>query len=178
MANAMIKSLPTNVFRNCSRMEELYLQRNNFTNFSVHISHMINLKRLDLSFNQITCLSDSAQNDIQSISNHTYIVIDLSGNDLRCSCDCLRFYTWFAQMMKHNKNISFNNLDQYECTTSVGAVLKLNHLKQDLPDLYYSCTTRDLIYVAFIMTAFALFAITTGTFTFRFWFALEFCWYR
>ena len=81
-----------------SKLKELDLSFNGLHNFPDVMQNMTGLRKVNLSNNDIGCLSVStiiALNKIQTqIPEPENIEVDLSGNLLSCSCECFDFFRW------------------------------------------------------------------------------------
>ena len=84
-------------FENQTNLEELFLSNMRMHNFTVEMGHMTKLKYLDMSSNNIKCLSHNTTEELKSLkSKSTEIIeVNLQNNPLQCSCDCYSFYEWY-----------------------------------------------------------------------------------
>ena len=78
-----------------NKLKEVDLSSNGFHNFSVGLQNMTGLRKLNLSNNNIGCLSLSTILQLNKLQNLKHkpekIEVDLSGNLLSCSCECFDF---------------------------------------------------------------------------------------
>ena len=115
--NVIDKNLLLNSFEKQHLLEELHLSKMGLKNLTFKISHMNRLKYLDVSFNNLQCLSREAMIELSNLSstqrhryNKTILRINLDHNPLKCNCQCFPFLKW----LKATK-ISFEQ-DNVTCT--------------------------------------------------------------
>ena len=90
-SNKLMADKKLTVLQTLLRIEELHLSSNKFQNFSLDLKNFTKLKKLNLSFNNIRCLSKSMMSQLNKLQKlkqrHLPIEIDLSGNLLTCKCE-------------------------------------------------------------------------------------------
>ena len=71
------------------------------SNFTVNVHHMDKLKYLDISGNNMRCLSKQAMKELTNLSSSqrtkfdkTILHINLSRNPIQCNCQCYTFLKW------------------------------------------------------------------------------------
>ena len=99
------------------RLQRLDLPKNELQDitFNLHFVHrLFELQKLDLSGNKMKLLSANTMRDLDSVGNG-HLAIDLSQNNLLCSCDYIAFPKWIQHHI-HKKSISFEHLPTYICT--------------------------------------------------------------
>ena len=84
-------------FENQTNLEELLLSNMRMYNFTVEIGHMTKLRYLDISSNNIKCLSQNTSKELKSLKSNSIRVlqVNLQNNPLQCSCDCYSFLKWY-----------------------------------------------------------------------------------
>ena len=101
------------------KLKELDLSFNGFQDFSVVLQNMTELRRLNLSNNNIGCLSLSTTLDLNKLQHlkpkTEKIEVDLSGNLLSCSCECLDFFQWMMRT-----EVTLTDMDNYQCKFNDG----------------------------------------------------------
>ena len=114
------------------------LSDNGVHNFSLVLENMTGLSRLILSNNKIRCLSMSTTlqlNKVQKFrTNFNAIEIDLSGNVLSCSCECLDFFQWMM-----GTHLILTNWQTYECAFNDGTIKSLDRLQSIVAALESQC---------------------------------------
>ena len=117
-----------------NRLEKLDLSSNGFHSFSIDLSNMTNLQKLDLSNNNIQCLSKSTIRQLNQIKKSSSVQVDLSGNTLSCTCECLHFFLWMPK-----SGLNFLRNKTYECTFKDRKVVPLNRLSFIVTELESQC---------------------------------------
>ena len=99
--NMINNNLLFDSFENQNLLEELYISKMGFKNLLIKISHMNRLKYLDISFNNLQCLSEEALMELSNLSsiqrkkeNETSLKINFDNNPLQCNCQCYPFLKW------------------------------------------------------------------------------------
>ena len=107
-----IKSLPPSTFENLHKLEYLNLSKNALLLVIFKISHMRNLKLLDLSENLISKFNVELQNDIDGVKSYSpNFTIHMLGNPVQCSCETRSFLRWM-----YNRRSMFERFDNHTCT--------------------------------------------------------------
>ena len=106
-----IRSVTKRLFHHCSNLEHVDLHGNQLTGITFDFRHMIHLRLLNLSNNQIRSLTDENINDLDIISRHGNITIDMTRNRLLCDCSTLKFLKWMQSNLK-----IFRHHKMYICT--------------------------------------------------------------
>ena len=99
--NMINNNLLFDSFEKQNLLEELYISKMGLENFTIKINHMKRLKYLDISFNNLQCLSKEALMEFCNLSsiqrkreNETFLVVNLNNNPLQCNCECYPFLKW------------------------------------------------------------------------------------
>ena len=146
-----------------TRLKKLDLSSNGFHNFSLDLSNMTNLQKLDLSNNNIECLSKSTivqLNQIRKAGNH--LQIDLSGNVLSCTCECLHFFLWMPQ-----SGLDFLSNKTYECAFKDSRKVPLNRLSIVIAELESQCYGTDWLQWCISIEIFSYTLITVLSLLYR-----------
>ena len=146
--NFMEDNLPPDMLLNQTRLQSLHLSQMSLTNVTLNMRHMKDLNVLDLSYNKIRCLDISTLRDINSIIHFTppqsnvlrTFEINLSDNNLHCSCSCLEFYVWIRKVRHY---ITFIDIGSYQCTFDNGQRIYLRKLNLILDILHSQCVLVD-----------------------------------
>ena len=84
-------------FKNLISLQYLDISQNRLQQINFSISHMANLKTLDLQKNQIQSLSRETRREIEKISEgREPPLVNLSFNPISCDCENLEFLEWFT----------------------------------------------------------------------------------
>ena len=183
--NSMKYDLPPHVLVNQTKLQSLHLSDMLLSNLTLGMSHMIDLKFLDLSLNKIQCFYTSAMRDINTIIHYTPLrrnasrtmEINLSDNTLRCSCSCLEFYQWIRNVHPY---ITFTYMESYQCIFDNGWNISLSNLNVIINILHSQCISKDwslLIRTSTVMLFLYSF-ILTATMLFRFRHTLRYIWLK
>ena len=93
--------LPNNTFARNTYINELRMAGNDFQQIALNISHIGDLRRLDLRGNRIKYLDESSQRLLEILfqnqqdKNHTFEIL-LEGNPFSCECQYYNFLQWFV----------------------------------------------------------------------------------
>ncbi|XP_033746771.1 toll-like receptor 4 [Pecten maximus] len=131
-----IDMLPGKIFHTLDKMQYLNVSFNLMTSWDVNISHMTNLKYLDLSHNQLSELSDQNRRHIDTITKTGNLTINLSNNRLQCSCQTLPFMRW----VNLNKKV-FKRFHTYKCSFDNHTSVSFSDLDTVLQQLEKDCTS-------------------------------------
>ena len=95
--NIVHPKMDSKTFEKQTNFEELLLSNMRIYNFTVQIGHMTKLKYLDISSNNIKCLSQNTTEDLKNINSKSMgiLEVNLQNNALQCSCDCYSFLKWY-----------------------------------------------------------------------------------
>ena len=161
LASNDIKQLPPSTFENLSKLEYLNLSKNSLLLIDFKISHMKNLKLLDLSDNLVSQFNVTQQNDIKAVKFHSpNFTIIMLGNPFQCSCETLSFLWWL-----YEKRPMFDGFDKYTCTYN-GEIQYFKNMTQLLTTIDSRCS---LIFVEVFsgILAFLIFVIALSVFLYR-----------
>ena len=165
-SNKLMADKKLTVLQTLQRIQELDLSSNKFQNFSLNLKNFTKLRKLDLSFNNIQCLSKSTMfqlNKLQKLKQrHLTIQVDLSGNLFNCECECLSFFQWMT-----TTNIYLLNNKTYECRFSNKRRVILNKLSSIVAQLESDCYALKWLKIYIASELSIYFLILVLCFTFR-----------
>ena len=126
------------IFENQKNLEEPLLSENKMQNFRIEIGHMVKLRYLDISSNNIKCLSKNTKVELNNlISNSTRsLQINLHNNPFQCSCDCYSFLKWYK-----STGIEFTGKNDLHCIFGIKR-FKLSDISKILMILDAFCYPR------------------------------------
>ncbi len=137
-------------FSNQHKMQELYLSRMALTTWTVNISHMHQLRLLDISENRLTTLNKNSMHDMRHIEmvqkrkyGQVLLHVEMSGNDLHCTCESIDFLSFLE-----TTNITFLHFDSYMCSTRDGKLIQMKYVTRIKENLLVSCNPLIWLYVA------------------------------
>ena len=165
-----IKQLPHSTFDNLRMLEYLNLSKNALLLVTFEISHMRNLKLLDLSKNLLSQFNDKLQNDIDEVKSYSpNFKINMLGNPFVCSCDTLSFLWWM-----YHRRYMFDRFENYTCTHK--SEIKYFERMAELLNAMNTQCSLIFIEVSSGLLAFLIFVIALSVFLYRHkWDARFFC---
>ena len=107
LSNNALTSLPEDTVLSNSKLESLILSHNRFQELPVRMSHLLNLRVLDLRSNSIQFLNETSRGVLDmlyhnqtdrrdSTSAFPALQVYLQGNPFMCNCEQLEFTLWFS----------------------------------------------------------------------------------
>ena len=135
-----------------TKIKVIDLSNNRLHKFSMVLENMSGLHRLNLSNNNIQCLSMSTIiqfNKLQKLkSNSNTIEVDLSGNLLSCSCECFDFFEWMMVT-----KLVLRSRRKYQCEFNDGMKKSLDRLPFIVAALESQCfgTQWQKICISFLV---------------------------
>lgn len=116
-------------------LEQIYLGDNQLKDFSINLECLKKLKYVDLQYNKIKNLNDTA---IQGLEKSGYAAVNLKGNPFKCDCDMKSFYDWVTKSKPFNTKLYHKEdlrcYDGFPATNAGVLIVKLQQLscpKQD-----------------------------------------------
>ena len=147
-------------FENQTYLEELLLSKTRLQNFTIEIGHLTKLKYLDISSNNIKCLSENTTKELKKLKykSREILQINLQNNPLQCSCDCYSFLKWYKYT-----DIKFIGKNNLYCVSGK-KTFKLSNISKVLiilealcyPRIWFNIIIAVQVTVCFIITIFAL----------------------
>jgi Leucine-rich repeat (LRR) protein len=159
-----IKYLPHNVFINLSNLESLNLSSNSLRKINFTFSHLLKLKKLDLSSNLYATLVKEEMRDLDAIAekaNHT-VWVDLSSNPLICTCETLDFLHWMQ-----TSSIQFQKNNQYVCSFEKRFITLETFFEKHKHQLDVKCSARTYVVAAASATSTAFITVVISIFLYR-----------
>ncbi|XP_062612109.1 toll-like receptor 4 [Saccostrea cucullata] len=174
-----ISTLPKTVFQNLVNLKYLDLSKNFLKAWEINTSHIKIVYSIDLSNNEITCLSDGDMKAFDRLGSTKNLTMNFLKNSFMCTCRTINFMKW---MEKRNKTMKINFLqfDNYNCTEDAeheSKVLKFDKIKSHILNLQREC--RSYTAIIFVTTGTLvcfLFILCTGL-TYRYRWKLRYFYY-
>ena len=116
LSSNQFADIPENTFISNVYLKELWLARNKLHQLHFSISHLVNMKVLDLRYNSILYLDQTSRAALDTLFNHDKLVngslvdVLLDGNPLSCGCMSLEFLKWFV-----SSPLYASSLHKYKC---------------------------------------------------------------
>ena len=99
-----------------TKLKRVDLSRNGFHNFSVRLQNLTELSKLNLTKNNIACLSVSTTSELNYLQvQKPGLEVDLSGNLLHCSWECFDFFQWIVET-----KVKLTDMGKYKCKFNDG----------------------------------------------------------
>ena len=101
-----IYEIPGDTFINARRLQVLDLSKNKLRTVIFSTQHLISLRKLDISNNQIRFVDDASISHLQHLQNYNKInrnktsetIINLAGNGFVCACENSKFFDWLLTL--------------------------------------------------------------------------------
>ena len=133
-----INFVPQNFFSNLVSLRKLDLNNNSIHDFDFNISGLYSLENLNLENNQISEIPEATRKQLIQLTERIaprIITVDLSNNQLSCSCSDIPFLSF---MIQHKPtNLVFKNYDKYFCRNRADDRIRLYNL--NLRSLWFDC---------------------------------------
>ena len=157
-----IRHIPHDFFQTTIRLQYLNLSYNRIPNITFDFRSLKQLRLLNLSHNNIMSLSNGNMKIFDLFANGQ-LTIDLSENDLLCSCETLQFLKWMNSRKRGNY-IYFSNYESYFCTFPNSTRIMFDDIERMLIQLEKECSSYTGIIAGCIVASMAfLFSIITGS---------------
>ncbi|XP_046551952.1 toll-like receptor 4 [Haliotis rubra] len=140
----------------------LNLSLNYMDSLFVDLDHNLNLTSINCSHNYIKYISPRLRSQMDRLAALHNFTIDLSGNDLRCTCQNIEFLEWLL-----NSNIHAANRDLYHCVDINGEVI---HFKDHdvLKNLKDSCSDFIALSMGLLATFVLICSLIAATICYRY----------
>ena len=159
--NMINNNLLFNSFEQQKLLEELYISKMGLKTLRTKINHMKRLKYLDISFNNLQCLSKQAMVELSNLSsiqkhsfNKTILRINLNNNPLQCSCQCYPFLKWLkATKISFEQGNLTCTLDEVRYNLSISLNEVISNLEQMcFPRTWFHTIIGTELTVIFMLT--------------------------
>ena len=175
LSSCNIVALKTNFLRQFPRLTYLDLSYNKLSHLSLNLSLLTSFDYLiiDLSFNQISIISNSFIESAQHVNQFRNITLKINDNQFQCNCDTITFLRWFL-----NTNIKIENKENILCTYHGLDTVIINLV--NINSLEFQCTqyVRILYISTCIVFGITLIGIVSGIILFKYRWHIRWYWYR
>ena len=174
LARNKIDSIPKSIFKDTINLRELDLSDNELENIQFIGPTLKKITLLNLRGNYIHELSEQEMTVLDSVSDT--LTIDLSENDILCTCDTLKFLKW---MQSHSigSRIVFRNLNSYKCTSQNSKKLCLSNLHVIIKTLEKQCSTYTGLIVGSVIVMSGVIFVLIGGIFYRYRWKLRYIYY-
>ena len=157
-----------------SNLRTLDLSSNILHNFSLDLTNMDNLIKLNLSNNNIKYLSKLLTLQLSELQakklNRSSVEVDLSGNLLSCKCTYIYFFHWMAKT-----SVLMVNRAEYQCEFDDGRILKLYRLQNVIETLEKQCYSNAWLELCVCLQTVYLCLVTLVSVLYRFRRTINYC---
>ncbi|VDI42690.1 Hypothetical predicted protein [Mytilus galloprovincialis] len=169
----LIQDLSFNIFHGHVHAVKINLSHNRLTDITFDLSHLVSLKRLDLSYNNISGISSQTSMDtLHKLSKTTKLKIDLSNNLLKCKCQNLRFLQWIDA----NLDLLIH-ADKYTCQLDNNNIVQLTNVHIIVIQLVKECASYTTLIICIATGIITACIILFGGLMFRFRWRLRYLYY-
>ncbi|KAJ8302148.1 hypothetical protein KUTeg_021135 [Tegillarca granosa] len=137
ISNNYIFYLSSKIFVGLKQLQFLNMSNNNLREWNFDISHMSNLKFIDMSHNQLTDIPLTMRQSLDRISLYRNISLDLTDNNFFCACPNIEFLKWLL-----GSKISFKHSDRYTCQLSNGTLINFANLRNYFVEFELKCSSK------------------------------------
>ena len=162
LAGNNILQLPHRFLDPFGKLEVLDLSDNYFEEITFSLGRLRKLKQLNLSKNRLTMLRLTTMDELGYIAKYQRFIIDLSENNILCSCQTLDFLKW---ILKHSEgsNIVLKGGRSYSCTFANSTRGNFSDLPGILSSLGKECASYIGTIIACVMAVTsALITVSAG----------------
>ena len=167
-----IRQLPRNIFSGLKNIKMLFLARNLLKNFEVDLSHMEQLKRVNLYDNQLETISKSARDIFDRQALTTNLSLDIQGNNFKCDCTNMDFVKWVAE-----SPVQFVNKQNYRCRFKDRTIGYLNDARRIYEALEKECYNYIPIIVTSTAALVLVISLTAAAVIYRYRWNLRYMYY-
>ncbi|KAJ8315798.1 hypothetical protein KUTeg_007948 [Tegillarca granosa] len=151
-------------------LQEIYLGGNKFKNIPFDVPVFSKLQFIDLSNNVINTLSKSEQEDLDNVEKKTdFITLDLSGNQLQCTCNNLNFLRWM-----NKTNVKFRNIANTNCVDDEQTAKNITDILNNIDAFARKCTTEFWLMFSAISVTILITGLILSVLVYRYRFVLEY----
>ncbi|CAC5388420.1 unnamed protein product [Mytilus coruscus] len=172
LAQNRIPNLPENIFKSQRNLQKLDLSDNILTDINFRLSHMMQLKELDLRGNRIAIISDHIALQWESLARKHNFSVDLNKNLLECNCLSIKFIKWMT-----TTNVRLRNIKKYRCMLWNRTQVSLHNPKETYNLLKKHCTSYEHLEIALVSGILLFIIIVVGAVVYRYRWKLRYLYY-
>ncbi|KAH9488320.1 hypothetical protein Btru_063775 [Bulinus truncatus] len=154
-----------NMLEGLNSLEELIMDKSSMWHFNISISHMPNLRLLNLSHGQIRQLPDDVRSHIDNLTSDPTreVTVDLSYNPIHCECQYVEMIQWMVKSRAFDPK--FQN---YMCQYPDGSYKMIDDsYEETLSYLSHACADYYPTFVFVIVGTFLMISIVMGGILYR-----------
>lgn len=135
-----IYHLMFSIFHGHPQLEQIDLSHNNLVDIPFDMSHLINLRLLNISYNSLSHFNDTTIHTITNLFKNTELKIDLTKNALNCGCHTVNFLRWMLEYTDR-----FERFENYTCKFDTKDYILFSDFKQTVQHIDKVCSKYTLI---------------------------------
>ena len=176
LAKNRITKIPETYFDNMTSLKTLDLSNNELEQIRFNLKDLRSLEYLNLKGNYIKTLSLDQMKSLDSLRS-AHLAIDLSKNDLICSCSTLDFLKWITYHNSVATKITFKNLDQDRCVLSNSTKRNLSDLQNIINGLDKQCASYTGVIVGCVIAISVLLIVCITGILYRYRWQIRYFYY-
>ena len=147
-----------------TNLKVLDLSHNRFQNFTLSLNSFTSLTKLNLSYNNLRCLSQKTMSELTTLQklHSSFIEIDLTGNLLSCNCECYTFFQWMSKT-----KVILTSSNTYQCVFGNGRKEILSSIQSVISELFSQCYSSRWLEIYIGTEALVLVLITVFCLAYR-----------
>lgn len=149
-----IIAISESIFKNMAQLQILNLQNNQISIWRVKINHMKNMKFINLKQNKLTTFEMDARTSFENLFQTSNLIINLSENQVLCSCENANFLEWIKLHKNH-----FKNIKRYECSLSSSQKFNFSDVDASSILLKENCKSSLIVYICSAVLIVLLFSV-------------------
>ncbi|KAH9488321.1 hypothetical protein Btru_063777 [Bulinus truncatus] len=164
-----------NILEGLNSLEELIMDKSSMWHFNISISHMPNLRLLNLSHGQIRELPDDVRSHIDNLTSDPTreVTVDLSYNPIHCECQYVEMIQWMVKSRAFDPK--FQN---YMCQYPDGSYKMIDDsYEETLSYLSHACADNYPTFLFVIVGTFLMILTVLGGIIYRFRWDLRYFYY-
>ena len=137
-AHNQISFVPPTLFSNLMSLRKLDLSHNHIHDFDFNINELYSLENLNVENNMISEIPEATREQLIQLTEHItprVITVDLSNNQLACSCSNFPCLSFMSQTKP--TNLMFKNYNEYFCINQDNDRVHMHHLS--LHSMWFDC---------------------------------------
>ena len=167
-----LRKLPENIFAGLKSLRYLHIANNLLRTFDVKLSHMNQLKEVNLYDNHLETINETTRKVFDHQALRTNFILNLENNNFRCDCGNLDFLQWIFE-----SPVRFENIQNYICYFNNGTIGNLSDARSIFESLQKDCYN----YIPIILSSTALMvlilSLTTSVVAYRYRWHLRYMYY-
>ena len=153
-------------------LEELDIAGNGIGTFTLDLSRMKKLRRLNISKNPMHSIPKPARDDLDRISETHNVTINMTFNPISCMCKNIDFLKWMR-----DSEVYFGTHENYFCQAPDGNDIYMDDIIGVINDLERSCGNYVGVFVGALASSLTVVALLVVALAYRFRWKLRYLYY-